>query len=373
MQRFDFEEMRPGDDRQGAACVRAREARRTKAGKEYLVVELGNATGSATGRIWAESLGEWEEIPAGAAVHVHAHVQAGWRGGGPELSVVSVRRLPEDHEVRLELNPHCPIPAEDLRQRMEGLVSNIHRPEARRLLDFVLDSVGRERFMTAPAAISHHHNYIRGLWEHSVEVAELALALASSERYAPLVDRDALVVSALLHDVGKPDCFDWEGVPIRISRAGRLRSHVTRGAEIVSVAVANAWALESGAVSEADVELVRHVIESHHGQVEWGSPTPPRCLEALIIHLADLASARTRSLADDLDSAQADEAHWVDPPGWGRAPVWDFRSAVAPADRDEPADHVDPSEDLPPRWEQSGQSEGETAAYLIPSRGGHDE
>ena len=368
MQRFDFTGLAPGSERRGAACVRSREARETKGGKEYLVLELGNATGAASARIWSESLPEWEDIPAGAAVDLHARVQAGWRGGAPELSVVSVKQLPDDHEVRLELNPHSPVSREELEARLTGLVESIRRPQARQLLDLVFDCLGRERFATAPAAVSHHHAYIGGLLEHSVEVAELAVAMASAERYASLIDRDMTIVGALLHDLGKLESYQWEGVPIRISRAGRLRSHVTRGAEIVAVAVSNGWAIESGAVSQADVDLLRHVIESHHGQSEWGSPTPPRCLEATVIHLADLASARLRAMADDLESAPADEEHWVDPPGWGRGPVWDFRSTAAEA---EAAARSAPRLKMLSRSQPAGL-EGETAAYLFPPKGGDD-
>src|SRR5690606_8647752 len=141
--------------------------------------------------------------------------------------------------------------------------------------DVVLSGVGRDRFASAPAAIRHHHAYLQGLLEHSLEVAEIAVALAAKQPYAGLIDRDMVVVGALCHDVGKTETYEWLGVPIRISTSGYLRSHVARGAEMVTAIVAE----EPSGLRPADVDLLRHIIESHHGQLDWGSPTPPRCLE----------------------------------------------------------------------------------------------
>lgn len=350
MQRFDFNDLVAGSERRGAACVRAREARTTKDDKPYLVLELGNASGAASARVWSEELAAWEGIDAGSAVALRARVQTGYRGGAPELSIVEVERLGDDHPVRLELNPWCPVPRERLEERFDSLIASITRPEVRRLVEVVLDHVGRESYFTAPAAVKHHHSYCGGLAEHSIETAEIAAAIAGTERYADLVDRDATIASAIVHDVGKTESYAWQGVPIRISSRGRLRSHVTRGAAIVETAVYNRWEIEAGTVSERDLLLVTHVIESHHGTAEWGSPTPPRSLEATIVHHADLVSARLRAAADDLASAPADEEGWIVPTGWKRSPLWAFRQ--------------DP---------ERAPDDGETAAIFFPIRGGTHE
>lgn len=370
MQRFDFCSLTPGADARGAVCVRSREEKRTRDGKPYLVVELGNGTGRATARIWSEGLPAWERIGVGAAVAIHARGQAGWRGGAPELAVLSVERLPDDHPVRLEINPQSPVPRATLEERFDGLVASIRRPEARHLLRIVIERVGRERYFTAPAAVSHHHAYIGGLAEHSIEVTEMALALATAERYAAMIDRDLVVIGGLLHDIGKVEAYEWEGVPMRISRAGRLRSHVCRGAEMVRLAASDAWALVAGTVSELDLTHLQHVIESHHGQAEWGSPSPPRTLEATLIHHADLASARLRALADDVASAAPDEEHWVDPPAWGRGPVWAFARAIHAEEERGGAVERGAIQPQPLPWEVDEQDEGETAAYVLPARGG---
>lgn len=367
MERYDLSHLEPGREGRGAVCLRERQERQTRDGKSYLVLTLGNATGQCGARIWSEHLPEWEGVRAGDALEINARIRAGYRGGDPELEILSVTPLPDDHPVRLELNPVCPVPRGELRSRLDDLIHSIRRTEARRLIEVVLESewVGYERFLTAPAAKHNHHAYLHGLGEHSIEVAEMALGLAGTRAYSELIDRDAIVAGSLLHDVGKVEEYEWEGTPIGISRRGRLRSHVSRGAEIVACAVQDTYSLRAGTVSAADVLHVQHVIESHHGQREWGAPTPPRTLEAMLIHIADLASSRLRAMADDLASADADEQHWVDPTGWKREPIWHLSAALrAEALQRRSVAKADPD---PLPWDE------ETRALWFPLPGGDDE
>ena len=367
MQRFELSNLVPGQERVGAVCVRSRQERETRGGKPYLVLELANLTGATTARIWSERLTDWEGITPGDGVDIRARVQPGWNGGQPELEVLEMSRLPDYDPIRLELNPRVTESRDALEERFDRLVQSIERPEARCLVARVTHSVGRDRYFTSPAAKMHHHNAIGGLALHSIEVAELALAMAGVEPFIGLVDRDALVVGSLLHDIGKTIEMDWEGVPIDYSRAGQLRSHICRGVEIVTLAVQ--WALEAGSVSRLDVEHLKHVIHSHHGQAEWGAPTPPRTVEATIIHHGDLVSARLRPLADRLMSAPADAQHWIDPTDWKQKPLWAFARARA-----EEADAFgsDPPPVEPPPWDAPAPWEGETAVHIIPANGGPD-
>lgn len=363
MERFDFSGMSPGEELAGAACLRTREERLTRGGKPYLVLTLANETGTGTARVWSEGIGAWDALAEGAALHVSARVKAGWRGGPPELEVHEVRALPESHPIRLELNPTSDVPLEILRERFMALGSSVSRATSYQLFEIMRESVG-ERFFTAPAATHHHHNTIGGLAEHSIEVAEIALSMVDRDPYRDLVDRDAIIVGACFHDSGKLFEYEWEGVPIRRGRYGHLRSHLSAGAELVRLTVGPSY-LASGLVLESDVEHLCHVIESHHG--EYGSMVQPATLEALVIHLADLASARLRSRSDDLLSAPAGDDHWVDPAGWKRKPIWHLASATAAdLERVRSSAAARPWPDTDERPTGGTQS----AAYFFPISGG---
>jgi len=331
MERFDLSDLQPGREGRGAVCLRERQERQTRDGKPYLAITVGNASGQCSARIWSEHVPDWNGIGAGDAAQIHARIKPGYRGGEPELEILSVAPLPADHPVRLELNPLCPVPRDELRQRLDALLNALSRWEVRHLITVVLESedVGYDRYLSAPAARSIHHAYIGGLAEHSIEVAEIALMLAGATAYRGMIDHDSLIAGSLLHDIGKIEEYEWEGKPIGIARPGYLRSHITRGAEIITRAVHNHCSLKAGTVLRSDYEHLLHVVASHHGRPEWGAQVPPRTLEAILIHIADLASSRMRAAVDDLGSAEPDAEHWVDPAGWRKEPIWHLSAAIA--------------------------------------------
>jgi len=300
----------------------------TRRGDPYYTLELANKTGSIKCRVWQEAVPDWERIQPGAPVYLSGEIVRGWQNGPPELRIDSFELLDGGDPITLELNPHSPIDREELEDRFGKHVNRISRWETRNLLTIVLNHVGRDRYFRSPAAMMHHHHYIGGLAEHSIEVTDLALGMAYTEPYREIVNIDALVLICLMHDVGKCLEYEWEG-PIRVSPSGLLSPHVCRGVELVATAVTNQLGLRFGSVSRLDYDLLQHAIASHHMTREWGSPVPPRTPEALILHLADLASSRLRSMADDLAESEPDADCWVRPAAWNRDPVWHFKQATS--------------------------------------------
>lgn len=336
--RFDFTNLRPGENRTGNACLVSREQKVTRRGDPYLVLEVANATGRASTRVWSEGVPQWKDIPRGSPISIDARIVPGWKGNPPELDISRVELLPHDHDVALELNPISSVPLEELEARLDRLIDMIERPEMRVLVDVVLQhkhrgATVRSAFLRAPAAVKWHHGTIGGILEHSIEVCQYGLMLAALEPYAPHVDSSLVLAGALLHDVGKIDEYAYgHGTPIGISNFGRLRSHLTRGSEIVGVAVANAFALEAGVVMEEDVVAIQHIIESHHGEHSF---TQPRCMEAVIVHLADMTSARLRKMLDTVQAGPIGDDSWVHSAEWKRESVWYYADVL---DRSTPTD-----------------------------------
>jgi 3'-5' exoribonuclease len=308
----------------GVACVSARTERTTRGGKPYLDVTLRNATGSQPVKVWSDAMPAWAHISVGDALQIGGVVESGWKGL-PEFRVQLVERLSDDHPVRAEMNAISPEPVEQLELRLEAVLDAIERPEARRIVDAVLEVHGTA-FRSAPAAVGHHHNWIHGLLCHQVEVAESCLHLSQTTLVAPLVDRSLLLVAALVHDIGKLETYEWEGTPIAVSATGLGRSHITVGLEMVR-RITDPLA-ERGEISRADVDHLCHCIEAHHGRPEWGSPTEPASVEAHVLHLADLASARIRPLVDRAATDPAGDP-WVRPSGWGERAFYVHRRALA--------------------------------------------
>lgn len=269
----------------------------------------------------------WENLEVGVPLQVEGSIKEGWNGGQPELVVTSVRPLPSPHDVELELNPLCPVPLGQLRERFTHILEHM-QPAGRELVHVVLEHVGEETWWTAPAAKAHHHACVGGLAWHSIEVAEVALAIARSTPAAPVIDWDALLVGALLHDVGKVQEYSWRGVPIEISPAGRMSYHTCSGTVLTMLAVDRSRSrLAKAGVTELDVKHLCHVQISHHGTKEFGSPVEPSTPEAAIVHHADNVSAKLRGMLDILEAAPCGADGWVKPSGWGRRPVLSLREA----------------------------------------------
>lgn len=140
-----------------------------------------------------------------------------------------------------------------------------------------------DAFRSAPAAREHHHAYPGGLLDHTVEVVELCLKASC---LYPELDLDLLLAGALLHDVGKVDEYAFSPSGVVRTPAGELLGHVFVGASRVASLCA-----EAGVVGEPAMKLV-HLVLSHHGRREWGSPVEPAIPEAVLLHQADLLSAR---------------------------------------------------------------------------------
>lgn len=306
----------PGTQSTGVACVRSRTEKQASTGAPYLVVNLGHRDGQATVKVWASEMPLWRDIAEGDAVWVRCVGKAGNGTYPPEWTVHEIRRLPADHPVRDDLLPQCPLSRDELHARFESLRAELTAP-ARALLEVVLRSVGVDAFWRAPAAERMHHAVAPlGLAWHSIEVAEVALAMARAiPTCVSTLSSDALILGALLHDLGKVREYDVvPGVGIRRSALAEARYHTTIGIEMVATAVAvHAAELAEAGVPAWLIDHVYAVIESHHGQKDWGSPSPPSSRESWLLHLADQTSAKLASMTATLERATP-----MDQPAWYR-------------------------------------------------------
>jgi 3'-5' exoribonuclease len=160
-------------------------------------------------------------------------------------------------------------------------------PPLRALADACLPPAERARFLAAPASVGRHGAALGGLAAHSVRVARLALAFA--DVLVPQADRGVLVAASLTHDLGKLEAnLDEPGAGV--TEAGRLAGHVLLGALRVARAAERVPDLDSGRAG-----AVLHAVAAAHGRLEWGAPVVPATLEALLVHLADLAEARVEA------------------------------------------------------------------------------
>jgi len=149
-----------------------------------------------------------------------------------------------------------------------------------------------------PASLGVHHVCLGGLLEHSVSVAEMALRAAAFTG----ADPDIVVAGSFLHDIGKVEEIGSKGGAFAYSDKGRLLGHITLGITLLEGLVS---AVEGFPPFLADV--LKHIILSHHGEQEWGSPKKPMCIEALVVHYIDDLDAKVAGVKEHMISNMEDE------------------------------------------------------------------
>lgn len=268
--------------------------RRTFGSREATVLTLGNASGRLpSAPLWEEAQQRVAGLARGDVVEVAGRVGA-YRGQR-QLAVETVRRLPRDL-----VDPRTLLPAlADVGscwtalERWRGAI----RPAslARVVGLFYDDPVFRRCYEQCPASPAGHHAALGGLLRHTFEVASIGRAIATVAG----ADRDLVLAGALLHDIGKLEAYTWTG-PFELTRPGTLLGHVALGARMLDRRVQ-----ESGdvACSALELDLLLHLVLSHHGKLEFGAPVQPMTLEAEILHYADDASARSASMAEAVRDA----------------------------------------------------------------------
>ncbi|KJR49580.1 3'-_5' exoribonuclease Bsu YhaM [Desulfosporosinus sp. I2] len=203
--------------------------------------------------------------------------------GALDLTIEAIRLVPKEEVDLSDLLPSSPVTVDELERRLDVLIKKIIQPEIRILLEqFFSHPEWGIAFRQAPAAMKIHQAYLRGLWEHSVRVAELAEGIAD---HYPGINRDLIVAGALLHDMGKIGEYSYDR-GIKFTTEGRLLGHIILGIELLTEEIAKIPSFSRDLRSK-----LLHIITSHHGKYEWQSPRRPKLMEALVIHYADVLDA----------------------------------------------------------------------------------
>ena len=247
----------------------------------------------------AESVTRVKELTSAVPVVASGQIQADRYGGEGKLQFLAdfIDLIPAGKDVS-HLLPAASKDMEAYKIKFNKLVAEVSRPPLRDLLGEIFSGARWEQFVRNPAAKRFHHAYIGGLLEHTVDVAETAAAIVA---VTPGVDKDMVIAGALLHDIGKTEEISSD-IGFSYTEAGHLMGHITAGVLLV-----DAVAKTTQYLSEADRKSLIHIILSHHGEREKGSPVRCSTREAVIVHYADELNAVLQ---------QFDETTEKDAQGW---------------------------------------------------------
>ena len=295
-----IKDIREEDDIKGCYLVKQKRLGTTKVGKSYLNLVLADRTGELEAKVWEQadqfsSLfqdGDIIEIQ-GRAVSYRDRIQitiSGLNGIHGEM----------DPALFLESTPeNLPEMMTSLRRILRE-VKNVH---LKSLNDrFLADRDFVSSFKKAPAAKNFHHNYLGGLLEHTLSICKMASLIAD---HYPQLDKDLLLTASFLHDIGKIREFGYE-LKIDYTHEGRLLGHLVMGAAMVDEKLVG--------LKHFPRELalrLKHMILSHHGEYEFGSPKRPKFLEAVALHQLDDLDAKIMGLGRFMKQDRREGA-WTD-------------------------------------------------------------
>ena len=293
---IDLKTLTPGARVQDPFLVQEVDERSTKDGKSFATLTLGNASGSIkTAPFWEEQLHQLAGIARGSVAQVIG--EAGSYQGTPQLKVTSIRVLPKGSIDYADLQPS--ISAAERQKCWESVDKWIGEIKGARLRATVAlfydDAEFRRRYEQCPAATVGHHAYLGGLLKHTVEVIFIGRNVAKIAN----ADVDLVTAGILLHDIGKLEAYRWDGA-FAPTEKNVLYGHVVLGALELERRVRAARPMPC---TEQELDILQHLVLSHHGVLEYGAPVRPATLEAEIVHFADNASAKTASFNDALGDA----------------------------------------------------------------------
>lgn len=275
-------------------------ARETKAKKPYLTLELFDGTDTINANYW-----DWEtgKIPAvNTVLDIKAQVTE-WQGA-KQLNVKAMKV-----STSRQLADFAPTSEYDIAAYYKmayALMEKVQDDTLRTLALALLEEL-RQMWITVPGAVSVHHNFVGGTLVHSYGVALKANAIATVTANANV---DLATVGGLLHDIGKLFAYNINGVTCEMTTNGKLYEHIFMGAEFVGNFAEAHVDVEDPHVY-GKVRLLRHIILSHHGSLEYGSPVTPQCIEAYIVSHADSIDATNEQLRVATKNAQANSM-WTD-------------------------------------------------------------
>jgi 3'-5' exoribonuclease len=286
--------------------VTDKQLRANRNGNLYLQVDLADRTGTINARQWNAGESVFKSFDVGDFLQIKGKVQL--FQGTLQVILNHVERV-QPEKVGLDLGdflPHTPHDIDDLLKRLRGVLLKLANPHLRALVEcFLMDADFVRDFCRAPAGIKNHHAYLGGLLEHVVTLLDAA------DRLLPLypnLDRDLLLMGIFLHDVGKVRELTY-GRNFGYSDEGQLIGHLVIGVEILGEKAAKVPELTGEPFPTELLLRLKHMIVSHHGTYEFGSPKLPMTPEAIALHFLDNFDAKvhtfTREIREDRNALSA--------------------------------------------------------------------
>lgn len=296
-------DIREGERVDDLFMVKTAKLAETKAGKPCLFLDLTDKTGEIGGPVWEKAEETAKFCKPGCVLNLKAQVQS-YREK-LQLRIEELSPVESDTVSMADFVAASRHDLEEMAAEIQKIIASVEDPWVRKLLQrFFRKGEIWERFQTAPAAKGIHHAYVGGLLEHCLSMARIADILS---HHYPGVNRSILLAGVMFHDLGKiEELRDQTGV-VDYTTTGRLKGHLVMGSEMV--------AREASKITDFPKDVlvhIQHLILSHHGRLEFGSPTVPMTTEAFLLSFIDDLDSKMNLIEQLRYKHNGDEPAWTD-------------------------------------------------------------
>lgn len=294
-------DLKEGEVVESVYLVREKSFDTTKNGNPYIALELSDKTGMVDCRKWDALKSLFDSFSVDDFIKVKAKVE--FYKNYPQLKIDSIEKT---NDKSVDISLYMLVSDKNRDKMFKDFLSemeSVKNPCLEALIyNIFSDKDISEKFRTAPAASDFHHPYIGGLIEHTLACVELAKMIASKYKD---INLDLLLCGTALHDIGKIEELSYKR-SFYYTDKGRLIGHIVLGANIVSAAIDNIPDFP-----EELKNLILHIILSHHGEHEWGSPKRPMCFEAIILHHVDNLDAKISGFRHFVKTYNDPDSSWT--------------------------------------------------------------
>jgi 3'-5' exoribonuclease len=297
-------QIEPGQTIDDIYIVKEPILRSTTRGDLYIAMFLADRSGQLNGRMWQATEMTYKSLPKPGFVHIQGRSEL--YQNNLQIVINNVAVIAPD---KVNIDDFLPRTKKDVRQMLEEvkkIVGRIENPQLKALVgEFLSDSDLMEKFCNAPAAMKLHHDYIGGLLEHTHNMLRVAVAILP---LYPDVQPDLILAGIFLHDIGKTEELTYD-MGFSYTDSGQLIGHISKSLIMINQ---KADSLRSGGtkIDPAVLDALGHIILSHHGAYEFGSPKLPATTEAYMVYYIDDLDAKLNQVTSAIDNELSD-SNWT--------------------------------------------------------------
>ena len=302
-------EIKPGETIDDIYIVQNPILRSTTRGDLYIAMFLLDRTGQLNGRMWQATETIYKALPKPGFVHIQGRSELYQNN----LQVI-INNVSSVDASNVCIDDFLARTDKDTKQMFEDIkkiVSQVKNPQLKALTGaFMADAKLMEKFCNTPAAIKMHHNYIGGLLEHTHNMLRVALAILPLH---PDVQADMVLAGIFLHDIGKTEELSYD-MAFSYTDSGQLIGHISKSLVMINQK-ADALRAKGTQIDQTVLDAIGHIILSHHGQYDFGSPKLPATAEAFMVYYIDDLDAKMNQVTTLIESDMSD-SNWT---GWNNA------------------------------------------------------